>query len=79
MSDPQYRPVSLPDNDRVCLAVGVQYKAGKSATLDVGYAYLFLRDTGINNNGASPATKGLVSGSYSNSGSILGIQYSQKF
>ena len=79
VSDPQYRPVSLPDNDRVWLSIGAQYKAGRSATLDVGYAYLYIRDAAINNNGGSQATKGLVSGTYSDSASIFGIQYSQRF
>jgi long-chain fatty acid transport protein len=79
VSDPQYRPVSLPDNNRVWLSIGAQYKPSKEAALDIGYAYLYMKDAGINNNGGSQATKGLVSGSYNGSGSILGIQYSQSF
>lgn len=79
VSDPQYRPVSLPDNDRVWLSVGAQYKPTKDATLDIGFAYLYMKDSGINNNGGNQVTKGLVSGSYNGSGSILGIQYSQSF
>lgn len=79
VSDPQYRPVSLPDNDRVWLALGAQYRPGRQATIDAGYAYLYMRDPGISNNGGSQATKGLVSGTYSNSGHVLGIQYSQSF
>jgi len=79
VSDPQYRPVSLPDNDRVWLALGAQYKVGRQALLDVGYAYLYIRDPAISNNGGSQATKGLVSGTYRDSGQILGIQYSQSF
>jgi long-chain fatty acid transport protein len=79
VSDAQYRPVSLPDNDRLWLSVGAQYKAGRSATLDVGYAYLYIRDAAVNNNGGGQATKGLVSGTYSGSVNILGIQYSQRF
>ena len=79
VSDPQYRPVSLPDSDRLWLSLGARYRAGRDAALDVGYAYLYMRNAGINNNGGSQATKGLVNGSYSASGNILGIQYSQGF
>lgn len=38
-----------------------------------------MKDPGIDNNGGSQSTKGLVSGSYKDSGSILGIQYSRSF
>jgi long-chain fatty acid transport protein len=79
VSDAQYRPVSLPDNNRLWLSIGAQYKPSKDATLDIGYAYLYLKDPGINNNGGSQLTKGLVSGSYDSSGNILGVQYSQSF
>ena len=79
VSDAQYRPVSLPDNDRVWLSIGAQYKAGRGATLDVGYAYLNIKDAPINNNGGSQAAKGVTNGTYKDSGNILGIQYSQRF
>lgn len=79
VSDPQYRPVSLPDNNRVWLSIGAQYKPTRDAALDIGFAYLYMKDPGIDNNGDSQLTKGLVSGSYKDSGSILGIQYSRSF
>jgi len=79
VSEARYRPVSLPDNDRVWLALGAQRRLGSTARLDVGYAYLYVRDAGIANNGGSQLTRGVVAGSYEVSGSIFGIQYSQSF
>ncbi|NTV11946.1 MAG: fatty acid transporter [Zoogloea sp.] len=77
--DPQYRPTSLPDNDRTWLSIGTQYKATRDSVIDVGYTYLYVRDSGINNNGENPLTRGLVSGTYTASGHILGAQWSTRF
>ena len=41
----QDRPTSLPDNDRYWFSTGVQWRATKNTTLDVGYTYLYLRTT----------------------------------
>lgn len=72
---PETRLVSLPDNSRVWLSMGAQYRFSKVSTLDLGAAYLYLRDPAVNNtsNGI------LVNGTYSGSVWILGAQYSHAF
>lgn len=72
------RMVSLPDNDRIWLSLGAQWSINKESTLDLGAAYLFIKDTKINNNQAA-AARGTVTGTYQGSVTILGAQYSQAF
>ena len=74
--DAQHRLTSLPDNDRTWLSVGAQYKPTKTSALDVGFAYIFVKDAPIQN---LTATGGLVKGTYSDSSWILGGQYSMGF
>lgn len=76
--DANHRLVSLPDNDRLWLSTGAQWKTGKGGTFDFGAAYLFVRDARISNDQRA-AGRGLVDGTYSNSGWILGAQYSHAF
>ncbi|HYG45903.1 MAG TPA: outer membrane protein transport protein, partial [Bordetella sp.] len=45
--NPADRPTSLPDTDRWWFSTGVQYQASKNTSIDVGYTYLYLRDTDI--------------------------------
>ncbi len=73
----QRRLTSLPDNDRTWLSTGLQWKPSKTSALDVGVAYLFVKDTEINHDGG--AAKGLVKGSYDSNGILLGVQYSVAF
>lgn len=74
--DAERRLVSLPDNDRTWLSVGLQWKTGKGATVDLGAARLFISNTPINNNGGATGT---ITGNYSSSVWIVGAQYSQAF
>jgi long-chain fatty acid transport protein len=71
------RLTSLPDNNRVWFSTGAQYKIDKSSVLDFGVAYLYLRDSQINNN--QDPSRGVVNGSYTGSAWILGSQYSMAF
>jgi long-chain fatty acid transport protein len=71
------RMVSLPDNNRIWFSTGAQYKLDKSSALDFGIAYLYLRDSQVNNN--QDTTRGVVVGTYSGSAWILGGQYSMAF
>lgn len=77
--DENNRPTSLPDNNRIWLSTGFQYQATKNTTLDVGYTYLHLRKTKIDNDGESLATKGRVAGEYSSKGNIIGVQLTSRF
>ena len=72
------RLVSLPDNDRVWLSVGAQWRPNQVSTIDLGLAYLYVRDAKIDNN-QSAAGRGRVTGEYSGNIWVLGAQYSARF
>lgn len=72
------RLVSLPDNNRWWLSTGAQWKVTKDSTLDLGLAYLYLKDAKIDNNQAA-AGMGYVNGTYKDRGLLLGLQYSAAF
>lgn len=74
----QKRLTSLPDNDRLWLTFGGQRKLGSDGKLDLGVAYLYVKDTEINNNQLAFG-RGLVKGGYDSSVWILGAQYSRSF
>lgn len=69
----------VPDEDRVWLSFGVQWRPDASSAVDVGYAHLFVKDASVNNNGGSALLKGTLVGEYENSVDILGVQYSTRF
>lgn len=71
------RSARVPDNHRIWLSVGGQWKPSKDAALDFGYAYLYLRDPSINQT-AVPGGQ-VLRGRYDASGHVLGVQYSQSF
>jgi len=81
------RLTSLPDNDRTWFSIGTQWKPAKSTTLDLGAAYLLVKDSQINNNqsvavvnaATAAQNRGTVNGSYENRAFILGAQLSVAF
>jgi len=73
------RTARLPDNYRYWVSVGGQYRVSNAATLDFGYAHLFVKNTSINQPGANAQVNGQIVGSYKASIDIIGIQYSQSF
>lgn len=74
------RSARVPDNNRIWLSVGGQWKPSKDTAVDFGYAYLYLRDPTINQTkdfgGGNTAT---LRGKYDDSAHVLGVQYSQGF
>lgn len=52
---PDTRLVSMPDNNRTWFSAGAQWKPSKGMTVDVGGAYLYVKDAEVNNN-QIPAT-----------------------
>ena len=70
------RTARLPDQNRLWLSVGGQYKLSKDGTLDFGYAHLFIKDASINQN---PGTAIQLTGTYKGSIDILGVQYAHRF
>lgn len=75
-----FRTVTLPDEDRVWLAVGAKYRMSKQATLDVGFAHLFVNDPSIamrRNTEAPP--RGNVVGQYESNVNIISAQFTYSF
>lgn len=70
------RPSSLPDNDRIIVSIGAQYRFNPRTTIDVGYAHLFFH-ANINNN--TDPTKGTLSGDWQTSADMLGVQVSYRY
>jgi len=82
VKDPEHRLTSLPDNNRTWFSAGVQWKPSKTTSLDLGGAYLYVKDTDINNDQRSATVsqnRGLVKGTYSDSAWLLGAQFSMSF
>ena len=75
------RLVSLPDNDRVWFSFGTQWTPNKASTLDLGVAYVYVRDSKINNDQGTAAAppRGRVTGEYAGNIWVLGAQYSMSF
>ncbi|MGE0453524.1 MAG: OmpP1/FadL family transporter [Vicinamibacteria bacterium] len=78
----QYRTPRLPDNGRIWAAGGFQYKLGKKAAIDLGYAHLFIDDATSNlPNQDSPTStpSGNLIGSYSAGVNIVSFQLKYSF
>ena len=74
------RTARLPDNNRLWLSFGGQYKLSKDGTLDFGYAHLFIKDASINQaNPTPPPGNGQLVGTYKGSVDILGVQFAYHF
>jgi long-chain fatty acid transport protein len=70
------RTARLPDNNRLWVSFGGQYRLSKDGTLDFGYAHLFIKDAPINQNlGAGNQ----LTGTYKGSVDILGAQFAYRF
>jgi long-chain fatty acid transport protein len=70
------RTARLPDQNRMWLSFGGQYKLSKDGTLDFGYAHLFIKDASINQN---PGTAIQLTGTYKGSVDIFGAQFAYRF
>jgi long-chain fatty acid transport protein len=64
-----YRTARIPDESRIWVALGGQYRVDKQNLIDFGYAHLFVASASIN----SPA------GTYDNYVNILSVQYTHNF
>ncbi|HTY04221.1 MAG TPA: outer membrane protein transport protein [Rhodocyclaceae bacterium] len=72
------RLVSLPDNNRTWFSFGAQWLPTKGSVVDVGAAYLYIKDPSIHND-QTTSGRGLIDGTYKDSCWILGAQYSMQF
>ena len=77
-TDAKTRLTAMPDNNRTWFSFGAQWRPDKQSTLDVGVAYLYLKDSQIDND-QRDFNRGMVSGNYSASAWLLGAQYSLAF
>jgi len=77
VQDAAHRLTALPDNNRVWFSVGGQWKPAPTSAVDVGVAYLRVKDAPIDNDQAP--LRGRVTGTYEDKAFILGAQYSQAF
>ena len=75
-----YRSARVPDNSRLWLSIGGQWNAGSYGKVDLGYAYLYVRDPSISQTTSyGPAGSVTLNGQYDVSAHILGMQYSVGF
>lgn len=76
-----FRTTFLPDEDRMWLAVGGKYRMSRQATLDFGYAHLFIKDASINQQRGVGVlgAQGNVVGSYEADVNILSVQLTYSF
>lgn len=74
------RSARVPDNNRLWLSLGMQWKPSSASTLDVGYAYLYVRDPKISQTKEfGIAGSATLRGRFSDSAHVLGLQYTQGF
>lgn len=77
-----FRTTRIPDNNRVWLSLGGQYKPNKDCAFDFGYSHLFVSNAPLNQSAAANpdlAGKGYLLGSYNSSVDILSAQYTHNF
>ncbi|MBE9030997.1 outer membrane protein transport protein [filamentous cyanobacterium LEGE 11480] len=72
----EFRTVRIPDSDRTWYTIGATYKASDKFSLDVGYAYINVDRTSINE---SSAAGGTIVGDYRGSINILSAQARWQF
>jgi long-chain fatty acid transport protein len=76
-----YRTVTLPDNNRIWLAIGAKHRLNRQATLDWGYAHVFIKEGPIDQRRgvATPPFQGNVIGNYDSDVNILSVQLTYGF
>jgi long-chain fatty acid transport protein len=74
--DAAHRTPRIPDENRTWVSVGGQYRMTPKTTADFGYAHLFVNDAAINH--TEPGNV-LLTGTYSNSVDIVGVQVNHTF
>jgi long-chain fatty acid transport protein len=79
--DAEHRTARIPDEDRISVAIGAQYRMSKQTSLDFGYMHIFFDDADIDHcepESACPAGVTLK-GSFDVSADILGAQFTYNF
>jgi len=75
------RTPRLPDQDRLWVAAGAQYRLSKTSTLDFGYAHEFIRDASVNVPvpGFATCAAGCLNGRFENKADIVSVQLNLAF
>lgn len=73
------RSARVPDNDRLWFSLGGQWNTGKTGKIDLGYAYLYVKDPSIEQTKVVAGTSNTLRGTYDVSAHIVGLQYSAGF
>ena len=73
-----YRTARIPDNNRIWMSVGANYKLSSSNSFDAGYTHIFINNASINQ-GAVGTVTGQLQGSYNSSIDIISVQYTHTF
>jgi long-chain fatty acid transport protein len=77
-----FRTPRLPDEDRIWLATGIEWKVSEKGSIDLGYAHLFIKEasSALSNMGSeTDLPKGDLVGAYSGRVDIVSLQYSLTF
>jgi len=74
-TDPELVTPRIPDEDRVWLSFGANYRLGPGSSLDFGYAHLFVDDVEID----SVEQGNRLRGEFDASVNIFGVQYTGRF
>lgn len=78
----QSRTMTLPDSDRTWLAFGARWNVSKVASLDLGYAHIFFKDSSTSRavmNTAETATLQTVRGNFKTRADLLSVQLNYNF
>lgn len=74
------RTPRVPDEDRLWLAIGGQYRLSRAGTLDVGYAHEVIKDAAVDNVPPLPRVNApRLIGHFRNKADIVSVQYSHAF
>jgi len=74
--------MTVPDADRVWLALGAKWTITPKASLDIGYAHVFVKDSHTERqvtNTSETATLQTVHGKFTNSADMLSLQLNYAF
>ena len=77
------RTARIPDNNRVWMSLGANYKLSPSSSFDAAYTHIFIDNASINQGTVGTAAgqlpTGQLQGSYSSSIDIISVQYTHTF
>ncbi len=77
------RTARIPDNNRVWMSLGANYKLSPNSSFDAAYTHIFIDNASINQGAVAPAPgqlpTGQLQGSYNSSIDIISFQYTHTF